>query len=532
MSGIRIRLHNSRKIRVVISISLVVLSALLVYFLGEMAGRSSEDAILQNYQATYKVALSNSSRVLDMNLRSILEVVRGYLTDDEVRTVLTKDQEPGGTFSAPDREILEAEAKQLLMQQALVNDVIFFSLTGNHYMLSNTRGSYEFDVYYKTHDYLEEPWSRDAEAARGKEVFFGNDVLGPDLGNVLCMAKYLIDPRTGSPMGYLVVTLSRKLIGRSYVGGGSDPASRFLVLSDNHELIYYEGPEEQEEAIRAALLEWEQVQKAPKTLVFSDVQNGTTGWKLVNAARVSDLTGQSRQLRNMVWIVGSIVFLLILAFIRVTLQNNLLSEHLMATKLNEREAELLLLQSQINPHFLYNTLDALYFQAVIHGDDQIADATMALSNHFRLTLNRGSNFITIRDNLQWIREYMKIMNFRFHDRFELVEKVDEALLDYRILTFILQPFVENAINHGLEAKIGKGVIEIAVRSEQELLILEIRDDGAGMEDISVWETGYGVRNVQERIRLHYGNFYGASVKSSRAEGTLVTVKLPLVFTEG
>ena len=512
--------------RNILAMALLIAAVVLVFLLGNLAYYSSEHAILQNYQASYRVALRNSSRVLDMNLRSIVEIVRGFLNEDSIITVLKsgKPEQNKEKFTAAEQKSLEAAAKMLAWQQAWVNDIAFFDLYGRHYMLSNTRGSYEFDQYYASHDFMEEDWYEKTREGKGKEVFFGENILGHSDNKVLSMSKYLIDPDSGDATGYLVVTLSRSLLPKSYVGGNnSDPPSNFMVLDTEDKLVYYDGSPEEEEAVREMFLN----PSSSRSKIFSDVSNETTLWRLVNAADIHYLSKESRQLRVIVWLVGGGVLILIVLFARLLFMNQRLTAHLLATRLNEREAELLLLQSQINPHFLYNTLDALYFQAIIHGDDQIADMTMALSNHFKLTLNSGRNFISIRDSLQWIREYMKIMNMRFHDRFQLVEHVDETLLDQEILTFILQPFVENAVIHGLETKVGNGVISITVRREGDSVLLIIEDDGAGMEDISVWESGYGVQNVQQRIHLHYGKDYGAKVESERNKGTRVTVTLPL-----
>ena len=512
--------------RKILTAGLILASVLLVLLLGDLMYHSSERAIEQNYQTTYRVALRNSSRVLDMNLRSIVEIVRTFLNEDPIITVLKagNPEQEKGEFSTAEQKSLETAAKKLAWQQAWVNDIAFFDLYGRHYMLSNTRGSYEFDQYYASHDFTEEAWYEKTRKADGKEVFFGENVLGHSDSKVLSMTKYLIDPDSGEGLGYLVVTLSRSLISKSYVGGNtSDPASNFMVLDTDDRLVYYDGSAKEEEAVREMFLN----PSSAQSRIFSDVTNETTRWRLINAAEIRDLSRESRQLRVFVWLVGGGVLILIGLFANLLFMNQRLTAHLMATRLNEREAERLLLQSRINPHFLYNTLDALYFQAIIHGDDQIADMTMALSNHFKLTLNSGRNYITIRNSLQWMREYMKIMNMRFHDRFQLVEHVDETLLDQEILTFILQPFVENAMIHGLETKVGNGVITITVRREGDSVLLIIEDDGAGMEDISVWESGYGIQNVQQRIHLHYGNDYGAKVESERNKGTRVTVTLPL-----
>jgi two-component system sensor histidine kinase YesM len=214
-------------------------------------------------------------------------------------------------------------------------------------------------------------------------------------------------------------------------------------------------------------------------------------------------------------------------FMEMVNTNLELSEHLMAVQLNEREAEVLLLQSQINPHFLYNTLDSIYFVAIVHGDDQIADMIMALSNNFKLSLNQGDKYITVEDSILWIREYMKLQNMRYNDRFELVERVDANILPKKTLTFILQPFIENAMYHGLEPKIGKGKIILEGYQKDQTLVFHIEDDGVGTDDLSLFDSGYGVRNVRDRIRLHYGEEYGVEVESHKGEGTKVTITVPL-----
>ncbi|MFQ9510169.1 MAG: sensor histidine kinase, partial [Lachnospiraceae bacterium] len=207
--------------------------------------------------------------------------------------------------------------------------------------------------------------------------------------------------------------------------------------------------------------------------------------------------------------------------------NNLeLSDRLLSSQLNEREAELLLLQSQINPHFLYNTLDSLYCMAMIHEDDQIAEMVLALSNTFKLSLNNGEKFITVEDSVQRIKEYMKIQNMRFLNRFELKLDISEEIRHEKIINFILQPFIENAMYHGLEPKVGKGSIQMSGWKEENKIIFTIEDDGVGISDLTVLEQGYGIQNVKERIHLIYGDTYGVSVESHVGIGTKITIIIP------
>lgn len=560
-----------RSIQDQIFITMVLISVFSIFVLGNIAYQTSAEAIEENYRKSYESTLKNSSRVMDMNLKSIIEAARGFLNDKNLQKVLEKGGEyPGYKFSTGDQQIIQDTAEVLSTQHAWVNSIAFMDLFGHYYQLNNVnKGTYNFYQYYSTHDFLDETWSQITKEAEGKEVFFGTDVFETGEGNVFSMTKYLINPSTRQPMGYLVVTLSCHLIGRSVVVSGTNyQSSHYMVLENGGQMVYFDGEEEEREAIKEAYF----ARDTDHRYVFSEVKNATTGWMIASVIEKNELSQDSKNIRITVFGCGVLIVLLCFFVARLIsrsitrplhmlediiarvgegerhitenfddsevgaigskfkemVNTNLeLSEHLMATELNEREAEVLLLQSQINPHFLYNTLDSLYFLAIVHGDDQIADMTMALSNNFKLALNRGDKYITVRDSIKWIREYMKLQNMRYNNRFDLVEEIQEEILDMKALTFILQPFVENAMYHGLEPKIGKGKIILCGRQDGDNLVFTIEDDGVGIEDPSVLESGYGVHNVRERIRLHYGEAYGVQVEGRKGCGTKVTVTVPV-----
>ncbi|MDO4305327.1 MAG: sensor histidine kinase [Eubacteriales bacterium] len=560
-----------RSIQDQIFISMLLVAVISIFVLGNVAYQKSAEAIEENYRKSYESTLRNSSRVMDMNLNTIIEVVRGFLTDKNLQDVLENGGDyPGYKFSSSDQQRIEETAEVLSTQHIWVNSIVFMDLYGHYYQLNNVnRGTYEFYQYYSAHSFLDEEWSGATKEANGKELFFGGNVMGIGDDNVFSMTKYLINPSTRQPMGYLVVNLSRRLIGRSFVvSGTSYQSNHYMVVDKSGQMVYFDGPEEvQEEIVRNYLM-----QETNREYVFSDVRNSTTGWNIANVIEKNELSQDSKNIRTTVFVCGGLIILLCFVCARLIsrsitrplnqLENvisrvgegerhitekfddsevgmigskfkemvntNLeLSEHLMAVQLNEREAEILLLQSQINPHFLYNTLDSLYFVAIVHGDDQIADMIMALSNNFKLSLNRGNKYITVRDSVKWIREYMKLQNMRYNNRFEMEEDIQEEIMEKKTLTFILQPFVENAMYHGLEPKIGRGRIALRGWQEGQTLVFTIEDDGVGIEDLSLLEGGYGVRNVRERIRLHYGEEYGVQVESSRGAGTKVTVTVPI-----
>ncbi|MHB8963051.1 MAG: histidine kinase, partial [Saccharofermentanales bacterium] len=206
----------------------------------------------------------------------------------------------------------------------------------------------------------------------------------------------------------------------------------------------------------------------------------------------------------------------------------------------KRKLELKVLQHQINPHFLYNTLDSIIWMAELK-DDNVVPMTEALSNLFRLSLSRGQEMIPLRDELDHVRNYLFIQSMRYLNKFSYDFTVEEYLLKYMTLKIILQPLVENSIYHGIKNKEGKCAIHISAAEKDGKLVIAVEDDGIGMdeqtcrnildenhEQMNSDTSGIGVRNVHARIRLYFGSEYGLSFKSTLGEGTTVYVTLPLL----
>lgn len=554
-----------------IFLSMFLITLLGVGVLMNIVYKASVDAIEQNYRASYQSTLKNSSRVLDMNLKNIVDVGRSFLNDKSFQQILENGNKYGGSkFSSGDRTKLRKVANEMASQQVWVNYIVFTDLYGHVYQLNNiNQGTYDFYMYYADKDILKEDWVKAANEAKGREVFFKDSILAVGSKAGFCYAKYMINPSDGEEMGYMVVGLSQKLLGKSFVMGNEGfNSSNFMVLDEDGELIYFVGNEERETAIMEAFSNPEK----NSLYLFSSVTNYTTEWSIVNVVEKNELSEESKGIRLIsFWVAGCV---LVVGFIMARiisrtisqplkqLENTIaqvgegerhiteefdysevgrigqkfkemvntnleLSEHLMAVKLNEREAELLLLQSQINPHFLYNTLDSLYFVAIMHGDDQMAEMVEALSDNFKLALNNGNKYIKVADSVKWMQGYMKLQNMRYNNRFELFVDISREILQRETITFIFQPFIENAMYHGLEPKIGKGKISLRGWQEQNNMIFTIEDDGVGIDDMSRLENGYGVRNVIERIKLNYGEKYGVIFESSPGKGTKVTIVVPV-----
>lgn len=221
-------------------------------------------------------------------------------------------------------------------------------------------------------------------------------------------------------------------------------------------------------------------------------------------------------------------------------------KELLDSKMKEQEnlkkAELRALQAQINPHFLYNTLDTIIWMAEAKKTDQVVEIVSALSSFFRISLSKGMDWITIGEEVERIRSYLTIQKMRYRDILDFKIDVDDAVSENTILKLILQPLVENALYHGIKNKRQGGIISVrARRSGKDEIMLEVEDDGIGftpdklaqlraeLEDDSgdiKLESGFGIGNVNKRIRLYYGKPYGVSVRSEYKTGTCVTLVIP------
>ena len=213
-------------------------------------------------------------------------------------------------------------------------------------------------------------------------------------------------------------------------------------------------------------------------------------------------------------------------------ENSLIKENY-ENKLALRKAEMKALQAQINPHFLYNSLSLINWKAIELGADDISDITLSLSNFYRTSLNRGKNVLTVEKEIENVKSYIAIQSYMHDNSFDTVIDVDEDILPYETLNLILQPLVENAIDHGIDMKEdGRGYIKIIGRQSGDDITLTVEDDGVGMDaetaaKITTFRShGYGVANVNERIRLFYGQPYGLKVTSEIGKGTRCTVTIP------
>lgn len=202
-------------------------------------------------------------------------------------------------------------------------------------------------------------------------------------------------------------------------------------------------------------------------------------------------------------------------------------------KLLQRKYEMKALQAQINPHFLYNSLSLINWKALEAGEEGISKITLALSSFYRTSLNKGNNVLTVAQELENMHAYLEIQSCMHDGSFDVEEEIDPSILHFETLNLLLQPLVENAIEHGVDLlEDRRGKIRIMGRADQANIYLIVEDNGVGMDEetlasILEFQTrGYGVRNVNERIRLFYGEEYCLKIESEPGRGTRCVIAIP------
>ena len=208
-------------------------------------------------------------------------------------------------------------------------------------------------------------------------------------------------------------------------------------------------------------------------------------------------------------------------------------------------AELRLLQEQINPHFLYNTLDTIVWLIEGHASDKAVNMVVSLSEFFRLVLSKGKEYITIQEEEMHIRSYLEIQQVRYRDILEYRIDIAPELYRYKILKLTLQPLVENSLYHGIKYKRAKGVIVVTGKLLGDTVLFQVQDNGVGMEKEELDNLrseimkpcqdtgkGFGLANVNERIRMNFGVEYGMEIDSAPGQGTCVEVVIPAIPYEG
>lgn len=452
-----------------------------------------------------------------------------------------------------------------------VDSVCLYNLKFDAYCLGRSDDAGKYEGSDKIIRIPQEDWYRTASKAQGRVVFFGHDVIGNSDNSFSSVKLYRdADNIKGEPIGLLIVNISSSIFDRVFLGAKSFGGTYLTVDSSvNPARIIYPQRTDLVPMLKQGDLSSIIAQLKKQGYLVSSFENYTTHWTFLHAVKTNLLLKQSNRIgvftavMGLLIAVGAVILSYFISggitrpllklkkmmvdwtkgtrtfdetfgtdevgvigstFKRITYENEDLNKRVIDLTLKEREAELRALQAQINPHFLYNTLDSIYWMAKLQNHPNIAQMAISLSHSFKLSLNKGKETILVYKELQHIQHYLTIQNIRYKHRFSFYQNVEESILNTEILKLLLQPLVENSISHGLEPKVGPGSIWLNGTWDGDYLVFSVEDDGIGVEDMSRTEQGYGLRNVRERLLLFYGPSSSMEIASEKGKGTKVQMR--------
>lgn len=421
--------------------------------------------------------------------------------------------------------------------------------------------------------------------------------------NVISIMAAVKQQVTHEVIGFIVIDLDDSVVEQFCDNTTIGQTGFFYVMDEQGKPIFVPSQFKQTQAIQLQPtgLKYQFIQKRgsfvdtshgkPKFIVYTTSEE--TGWTIVGSAPLQEIVKEANEIRQVIIIsvVLSILFTITLYFfmtrwlirpvqllkkqmrqaasgfleakVKTTGQdeiadlgksfNTMLQQikMLLEKSIYEQDqiqkAELRTLQAQINPHFLYNTLDSIVWMAEANKNTQVIQLVQALSRFFRISLSKGRDWIPLKDELEHVQSYLIIQQMRYRDILDYEIDVHPSLLDTPILKMTLQPIVENALYHGIKNKRRKGLIRISAQKEHEgIFTLMVEDDGIGitperMEQIHYRlnipssqelpednvNIGFGLYNVHQRVRLYYGSIYGVTIESVELQGTHVSLRIPI-----
>lgn len=553
---------------------LIVLSMLPLSLLGYFSFHIAKSALVNNHVQANQHYFQTSSEVVSYMFRNVVNMHRLILNNKDIRKQLADSSGGGQPLGVTTINLLQDVTVRHLLDTREVGSLCLFDYQMVSACLMGSYSAAPSGSAGQAGGIVDSVWYSKVEEARGREVFFSYNVLDPADPSMFSSAKLLFDPNrvSGPPIGMLVINMKTTM----FHNISQELADSAMLVIAEDELgrqgmqVVFDSRAEEAAAFAAA---GEGMEQALQRLIRNDYivsryQDSTTGWSFVQLVPAKSIFSQSNQI-GIVTAASVILMALIVlsiayfstgklvkpvqqlkrmasewrkapqeqpgdeddigaigqAFIRVASEHKELSEELVLARLKEREAELRALQAQIKPHFLYNTLDSMYWMAQMQNNQEIAQLAISLSESFKLSLSSGEEVIPVGQELKHIEHYMAIQNIVYGNRYAYIAEVEPRLLEMKMLKLVLQPLVENAIYHGLEPKVGGGTIWLHGKLEGNKACFTVRDNGVGIPAGTELAYGFGLRNVAERLGLCYGSNGLLHVASEPGAGTVAYVEI-------
>lgn len=578
-------LRKFKSIRTTILISYVLVVMVSVAVFAMVALNYTEKTVLENAEEYSTQLITQANRDIDSYMEYLRNTSILISSNTDVHDyIFGTNKDTGETSQAVERII--AQFQTILDTR---NDIVNIGIIGENGRYLINQGELKINENISLKDV---EWVQKAQSSQGLTTISSSHVQNVVDGRyewVVTLSRGLRNKTTKEVEGVFFVDLNYSSISELCDSISYGNRGYVYILDEQGNLIYH--PQQQllysglkDEKIEEILSSQDNSFVTADGKLYCMSKSLETGWTVVGVAYVSELLKDSRETGRIYVISAGLIMLsamMLAVFLsreitkpikrlsnsmrevekgnfenvlldiqgeneidRLSANFNMMTteiKHLMEQNVEDqrqkRKSELMALQAQINPHFLYNTLDSIIWMAEWGKNKEVVLMTSSLAKLLRQSISNQNELVKVADEVEYTRSYLTIQKMRYKDKLEYDILVEPEILNYKVAKLILQPLVENAIYHGIKYKEGKGKVLIEGFLRDEELILRITDDGIGMteeqmshlfekRETDTRRNSVGVRNVHDRIGLYYGKEYGLTFESAVGEGTKVEIHIP------
>lgn len=575
-----------KTIRSKILVSFLILIIPMIIIATRISMTYTEDSVVMNSMEYTTELINQMNSDVDSYIGYMENISQLVLMDSDVHTFLNSDFEEQDSRQLAREHILDQFGTILDIRSDITNLAIIGS--NGRYILN--RGEDEFNPNL---DVKQKEWYKKAIERNGKIYISSSHVQNIVNGKyqwVVSLSRAIRDKQSNEMAGALLVDLNYNVINNLCKKINLGYKGYIFLLDEEGNIIYH--PKQQliyNGLINEKTLEVKECKESyfltegidKKLYVIS--RSEKTGWTAVGVANVSELFVQKAQTQKL-YIISTVVILLIAMLMSFLISRAITKpikklrdsmkevekgnfhekvetygsdeianlgksynimiqtvEELMEARVKDQEqkrkSELRALQAQINPHFLYNTLDSIVWMAEEGKNQEVVTMTASLAKLFRQSISNEAEEVTLRQEIDYVRNYLVIQKMRYKEQLNYDIQVPESILNYYVIKLILQPLVENALYHGVKYKEGVGTILVDGYETESTVVLQVIDDGIGMDEDEMYHlfekrksthktNRVAIRNINNRIQLHYGKEFGLSFESKKGYGTKVMITLP------
>lgn len=598
-------LLKNLSMRTKLIISYFTLISFSLMIVGIFAYASASSGIKQEVSRYSSEVLQQMNNNINNSLTGLNDIALSLGSDPQIQKILMKNKDRTREEFVSDDEYISSKIEGFNNVHSYIRSLFIFSYNGETYSYNGSDNSIKTD-----YNFTRTRWFSTMKSLGLNSLLLPTHEPDETIYNghprkVFTLIKAIDSLDSFNPIGYIMIDIDTQMFKDILSSMNLGPYQELMVIDSNKTILYDINEEYISTQFRSEYLSrlleaktgsmTEYVEKKPMLITFNT--SPSTNWTVISIIPVNVLYSNVYNLEYVIYITMFICILLsfcIAVIISRTITkplstlkshmkkvesgqfdisvpvksndeigglsvsfNHMLSKikelivRIYQTEILKKEAELGALQEQINPHFLYNTLQIMDIIAEREGVETISSICQALSKMFRYSINRGKEIVSIADEIEHVKNYIYIQKIRFNNKFEILYNIEEEILKYQTIKLVLQPIIENAMIHGIGEKIGHSTIEISGRKAADIIEIEVKDTGIGINEHQLQslrdslndeiihaevhgteKKSIGIKNVHARLKLYYGEAFGISIDSEPNLGTKVRITLPAVLYSG